>query len=446
MLISSKEDIVQAVRQAGVVGAGGAGFPAYVKLEATVDTVIANGSECEPLLATDKSLMKEYAGLLIDGMKLAMQATGAKQGIIGVKGVYKDVVSKLEAVLPVDGSISLHLLGNYYPAGDEFLLVYDVTKRIIPEGGIPLNVGVVVNNVLTLMQMAQACEGKAVTERALTIIGEVENPQVITASLGTTYNDILKIAGGTTTDDFVVLDGGPMMGQIVKDLDAGIGKTTSGIIVLPADHFIVQMRDKPLAQMIKQSKAACCQCFRCTDMCPRYLLGHDLYPHKTMRTIDYNQADPAKHITSSFLCSQCGVCELVGCDVMKLSPRQVYAEYRTQLTTKGVKNPHRREITEVRSNYEDAKVSIPALVRKLYISHYVNHDIPFNGHVEVNKVRIPINKHIGAPAPVLVSLGDELKLGDVIAATPEDKLGSVYHSSLIGRVTDMGEGWIEVSK
>lgn len=438
------KQIVEAVKSAGIIGAGGGGFPAYVKLGAQVDTVIANGSECEPLLATDKTLMKERPDLIIDGLKLAMTATGASKGIIAIKGYYTDVVKAVEAALPSDANIKIYKLENYYPAGDEFLLVCDVTDRVIPEGGIPLNVGVVVCNVLTLAQISHAVSGKPVTERLVTITGEVCEPKVVSVPIGTTYSDLIKIAGGLKIADAVLLDGGPMMGKIVENPEDGIGKTTSGIVALPPDHFIVEMGKKPLAQMIKQSKSACCQCFRCSDMCPRNLIGHDLFPHMTMRTIDYNQSEPAKHITSAFLCSQCGVCELIACDFMKLSPRKIFAAYRQQLIKRGVKNPHTRSIKTSREQYENVKVSIPTVMKKIGITKYKT--VPKNeGSKSVRRVRIPLAKHTGAPALPLVNINQKVRMCDLIAESPQDKLGTRCHASIAGVVTEITEGWIEIS-
>jgi Na+-translocating ferredoxin:NAD+ oxidoreductase RnfC subunit len=291
--MKTPEQIVAAVQRAGVIGAGGGGFPTHVKLKASVETVIANGSECEPLLGSDKAMMTERPDLVIEGMQYAMAATGAKEGVIALKRHYKDAIAALMKNLPEDGSIKLHLLENYYPAGDEFLLVYEVAGKVIPEGGIPLHVGIVVNNVITLMQVARAVNGKPVTERAVTVTGEVREPKVVTVPIGTTYSDMIKIAGGLTAPDAVLIDGGPMMGNIVEIWDQGIGKTTSGIIALPSSHFLIRMKKRPVGQIAHLSKAACCQCFRCTDLCPRGLIGHDIYPHMTMRTIDYNTAEPA---------------------------------------------------------------------------------------------------------------------------------------------------------
>jgi Na+-translocating ferredoxin:NAD+ oxidoreductase RnfC subunit len=437
------QEIVEAVQKAGVIGAGGGGFPTHIKLNAKVDTLIANGSECEPLLASDKTLLKEKPHLVIEGMKYAVAATGAKTGYIAVKGHYKDAVAAVEGVLPRDGGIKIHLLENYYPAGDEFLTVYDVTGRIIPEGGLPLHVGVVVGNVLSLAQVADAVNGKPVTERPVTVTGSVHRPQVVIVPIGTTYRDLIELAGGTLNPGDVLMDGGPMMGMIVEDPDRGIAKTTCGVVALPEDHFIIRMRKTTISQMVKKSKAACCQCYRCTDLCPRNLIGHALHPHMTMRTIDYNLSEPTDHITSTFLCSQCGVCELVACDFMLLSPRRVYAEYKSLLVSRGVKNPHTRSDISIIHEYESRKVSIPTVIKKLGLSEYVK-DTPFCGYKSPARVRIPLNRHTGVPAMPGVVPGEKVKMGDVIAASPLDKVGAVYHASIAGKVTEVTLDWIEI--
>lgn len=438
-------EIIELVRQAGVVGAGGGGFPTHIKLKASVDTVIANGSECEPLLASDKTLIKEKASLVIEGMTYAMMATGAKTGYIAIKAHYKNAVAAVKKVLPPDGSIKLHLLENYYPAGDEFLTVYDVTGRVIPEGGLPLHVGVVVSNVLSLAQVAHAVNGKPVTERPVTITGSVRNPQVVTVPIGTLYKDLIEMAGGTQNPTDVLMDGGPMMGTIVEDINRGIAKTTSGVVALPQDHLIPRMKSLTISQMVKRSKAACCQCFRCTDFCPRNLLGHALFPHKTMRTIDYNQSEPTEHITSAFLCSQCGVCELIACDFMLLSPRRVYAEYKRLLIAGGIKNPHLGAPLSVLPEYQYRKVPVPTVLKKLDLSRYAV-ETPSTGYRGVATVRIPLDKHTGVPAVPTAAPGQKVKMGDVVAASPTDKIGAVFHASIAGKITEVTGDYIEIKR
>jgi len=442
----TSQQIVQKVRSAGVVGAGGGGFPSYIKLQSKVDMVIANGSECEPLLSSDCCMMENKPDWLVDGVKSAMQATGAKTGVIALKEHYHDAVKAIKPFLPSDNSIKLHLLDNYYPAGDEFLLVYEVTGKVIPEGGIPLNIGVMVSNVITLTQMYQAVNGKPVTERAVTLAGEFNEPKVVTVPIGTTYDDLINIAGGLKIEGAVIIDGGPMMGKIVSDCGQGIGKTTSGVLALPKDHFIVRMANIPLPQMIKRSKSACCQCFRCSDLCPRNLIGHELYPHMTMRTIDYNQSEPTQHVTSAFLCSQCGVCELIACDFMLLSPRKIFAAYRKELVKKRVKNPHTRSNITVDSQFYGRKIAIPMLLKKLDLVKY-DVDVPYEKGVKfVKMVRIFLNRHAGMPALPQVQLGQKVMMCDVIAATPNDSLGTVYHASIEGKVTSVDSEMIEITQ
>lgn len=444
MNISSAQ-IVQKIRSAGIVGAGGGGFPTDVKLQSKVDTVIANGSECEPLLASDFFMMKHRPDWLVAGVQIAMQATGAKKGIIALKEHYTDAIAAIKEVLPADNSIKLHLLDNYYPAGDEFLLVYEVVGKIIPEGGIPINVGVVVNNVITLMQIYQAISGKPVTERAVTLAGEFNEPKVVTVPIGTTYENLIKIAGGLKNDDVVLLDGGPMMGNIVDNWNLGIAKTTSGVLALPSDHFVSKMAQQSLSQMIKRSKAACCQCFRCSDLCPRNLIGHELHPHMTMRTIDYNQAEPIKHITSAFLCSQCGVCELVACDFMLLSPRKILVAYRQELIKNGVKNPHVRKQIAPDSQFENRKIAVPMLLKKLDLMRYDSNLSYIKGVQPAKKVHISLNKHAGMPALPHVKMGQRIKMCDIIASTPDDELGAIYHASISGKITDINNEWVEIT-
>lgn len=324
------------------------------------------------------------------------------------------------------------------------MLVNDVTDKVMPEGGLPLSVGVVVNNVITLAQVAEAVFGKPVTRRFVTVAGEVMNPCVMSVPIGATYADVVELAGGCKIKDAALIDGGPMMGKIVSDWNEGIGKTTSGVIVLPKESFVVQMKSRTIKEEMKRSRSACCQCFRCTDLCPRSNLGHDLYPHMTMRTIDYNMAEPARHITSAFLCSQCGMCEMVACDIMNLSPRRVYAEYRKLLAAKGIKSPHTRSGFKVRESLKDTKVAIPTVLKKIGLSRYAGR-LNFAGEFDVKLVRVPLFKHAGSPAVPVVRSGDKVRMCDVIAEPPSGKLGAVCHASMHGVVTDVNERYVEIT-
>ena len=172
------QDLVKAVRAAGVVGAGGAGFPTHVKLAAKVDTVIANGAECDPLLQCDQRLMESRASEMVRGVRLAMEATGATRGILALKDEYGAACAALSRAIGDHSDLSMLQMESRYPAGDEFVLVYEATGRLVPETGLPLHVGCLVQNVQTLFNIARAVKGAAVTHRLLTVSGAVARPRV----------------------------------------------------------------------------------------------------------------------------------------------------------------------------------------------------------------------------------------------------------------------------
>ncbi|MDF2569650.1 MAG: putative NADH:ubiquinone oxidoreductase, subunit RnfC [Sporomusa sp.] len=231
-------DIVAKVKAAGVVGAGGAGFPTHVKLEAKADIYIVNGAECEPMLRTDQQLAAQYPELLIEGLIHAMEATGAKEGIIALKAKYQAAIKALEPLLPPQ--IRIEILRDIYPAGDEVITIWLTTGRRVPPGGIPLHIGVVVNNVQTLINVARAVKGEAVTTKTLTVTGAVKSPVTVTVPIGTSMAEVLALAGGVSCEPAAYIDGGPMMGKVITDLSNPVTKTTGGLIALPADHLLIK--------------------------------------------------------------------------------------------------------------------------------------------------------------------------------------------------------------
>jgi Na+-translocating ferredoxin:NAD+ oxidoreductase RnfC subunit len=444
---TTSEQIIQAGMQAGVTGTWGSGLPFHVSLNSRVETVIANGGESEPLLVSDKTLLTEKAYRVVTGLRHAMTASGAKSGVVAIRESREDAVNSVEKYLPEDGSIRVHKLKDYYPAGDECLAVFEITGKVIPEGSFPASVGIMVSNVLALAQLADAVEGKPVTERPVTIAGSVNKPQVATVPIGTTYNDLIQMAGGALNASDVLIDGGPMMGTIVSDRHQGISKSTTGVIALPQDHFVIRMRTTSASQMVKKSKAACNQCGQCTDLCPRRLLGHGIAPHEVMRTIDYNLSEPAAVITSSFLCSDCGLCELMACDTMELSPRAIYKEYRKLLIQKGIQNPHKNSQIAPLKELQFRKVPIHTMIQRLELSPYIS-GIPSTGFWKPHRVRIPLDSHQGIPAAPVVGPGDRVTKNDVIAVSPfvneSDEAGTVCHASIGGIVKDVTGKWIEI--
>ena len=201
------------LKECGVVGAGGAGFPTYVKAKSTVEFMLANGAECEPLLHKDFELMCHYPKEIVSGMALMMEAIHAKQGKFGIK---EKNHAAIEAIRPEAEAkdIELAMLGDFYPSGDEYELVYSATGRLIPAGGIPLQVGCVVNNVETLYNVHFAAQGVPVTRKMVSVSGAVRKPKSFWVPIGTPFRDLIALAGGATTAEYGIFVSGLMMGTL----------------------------------------------------------------------------------------------------------------------------------------------------------------------------------------------------------------------------------------
>ena len=263
----------QQVFDAGVVGAGGAGFPTYKKLAKGAELLVINAVECEPLLASDRYLMRHDAARIVAGARAAADACGIPRIVIGTKSHYTREIAALEqAIAEAGADIAIHGLDSFYPAGDEQVLIYEITGRTIPPGGLPLDVGVINTNVTTAANIARAVEGIPVTRRLVTVTGEVRHPVIVDAPVGTTAADLIQAAGGANLDQYVIVRGGPMMGKqnpMSQAETLGYGKADGGLVVLPADHPLVQFVSKPLDRLLNETKSMCIQCQMCTNLCPR---------------------------------------------------------------------------------------------------------------------------------------------------------------------------------
>lgn len=435
------QGIIDWVREAGVVGAGGAGFPTPVKLEARVERVLGNGASCEPLLMSDPYLMAHETDRVLRGLVLAMECTGAAQGTLCLKGKHREA---LAAVREKAGKgsfkgIDVFELGDFYPAGDEQVLVYEVMKRVVPEGGLPLQVGAVVSNVESLLNIARAVdEKKPVTERYLTVGGEVPRPCIIKVPIGLSVGEVIDLAGGALIMDYKVVLGGPMMGQVVSDLAAPVTKTTSGILVLALDHPVVADKIKDPARLRNITRLACCQCSRCTDLCPRNLLGHSLAPHKIMRQLGSPSPAALEIQKDTLICSECGVCEKYACPMM-ISPREVNAQIKRSLLAQGIIRSPKQEDYRPSTFREGRKIPTKRLMERLQIGRYDVHPKFFPSEIRVEQVRIPLKQHLGAPAVPVVKPGDRVKKEDLLGEIPEKALGARIHASITGVVVSVGE-------
>jgi len=435
-----EKSLVEIVKEAGVVGAGGAGFPTHVKINAQVEYIVVNAAECEPLLRVDQQLMAVRGEEMVQGLKAVMEATGAGKAFIALKEKYGAAISFLQERLKREPNIEMMILGDFYPAGDEQVMVYEVTGRIVPEGGIPLNVGVVVSNVETLINISNALQGHPVTDKYVTVTGWVVKPITVKVPLGVTLQEVLDLAGGPLGDNFAVLNGGPLMGAMVEDLQAPVTKTTKGLVVLPKNHPLITKKNKDLNVILKQARSACCNCMQCTEVCPRYLLGHNLKPSQLMQTVSYGPYI-GEQISQAFLCSECGVCDLYQCP-MDLSPRRVNAMLKQELTKAGIKYKNNRKPEQVRSMREYRRIPSKRVVARLDLAPYDSPAPLLEKDYQPKRVVLPLRQHIGAPSEPRISSGQQVNKGDLIAAIPENALGANLHASISGTVAEVGNSII----
>ena len=447
-------NLTEAVKAAGVVGAGGAGFPTHVKLSAKAECFLVNAAECEPLIETDKYLCRTFPDRVVAAAVAVAEHLGAKRTVIALKGKYHAEIAALEGAIRRSGAqVELFRMKTFYPAGDEQTMVQQVTGRSVPERGLPLDVGCVVDNVGTLLNIQDALEGTPVTEKYLSVVGEVKEPILLKVPVGTALTACVAEARPNLAD-YALIVGGPMMGKPLTDraaIEAAVvTKTTGNLIVLPKEHYLFRRAQLPMETIRHQTKSACIQCRMCTDLCPRYLIGHQIRPNLVMRNLwrEGSIEDNEEYLRSfgdAANCCDCGVCEHVACP-MGLSPRRINQAIKNELRAAGMKYEGSRDVNEAYTQWREfRRVPVPRLVNKIGISRYM--ELPTNdlGALSPAEVRIPLRQHIGAPAQAVVKAGDRVKCGDVIGEIPEQGLGARIHASMDGVVKSV-DGAVVIGK
>lgn len=436
-------ELLEQIVRAGVVGLGGAGFPTGKKLDCRVEWLIVNGAECEPLLRTDRYLMRHNAGRVVRAAGAVARMVGAKHCVIALKRAYTEEWKALEAALVGGGTVPIELfpLDSFYPAGDEQVLVYEVTERVVPPAGIPLDVGAVVSNLATMNAISDAMDGIPLTKKYITVTGEVKRPTIVRAPVGTSFEECIRLAGGSKEERYCVIDGGPMMGKVMgyeEAREAAVTKTTSGIIVLDEDHYLSVLSKTPVGRMKRLASAACIQCSYCTQLCPRNLLGHPLEPHKIMRRFAAGGDIPSllddPVVRQAAICCQCGVCEQYACP-MGLTPRRINALIRDEMRKAGIPYERREALWEADPERRNRKLPTKRAAARSGVLDYYDFEIDTLAEAAPSTVRISLRQNMGAPAQPVVQEGDRVREGQLIARCPEGKLGADIHAGIGGVVT-----------
>ena len=433
MLIDELKNIA---RNNGIVGAGGAGFPAYAKMTDKADIVILNCVECEPLLKLHRQLLATHTEEIIQMLDEVRESFGAKEAVIGIKSEYVTTIKAVEEVLGDFPKVRICALKPAYPMGDEVVLIYEATGRVIQPGGLPIDENVVVYNVETMYNLYRAVHlDIPVTNKLVSIVGEIDHPLMVRVPLGTTVKEAISLAGKVTVEDPVYVMGGPMMGRLGTE-NTVITKTTNAIIILPKDHHVVVRMDKNLEIEKKRASSSCCQCRTCTDMCSRHALGHPIEPHKVMRAVANHDTSDMSVFVNTAYCSGCGICEKYACP-QGLSPKSIIQAFKGGLRAAGIK-VEKVDPAPVLEDRELRKLPVHRLAARLDLTKY-DKPAPFEDTTPTTKlVKIPMSQHIGAPATPIVSVGDTVKKGQLIGE-PKDGLSVAIHCSIDGVVQKVSD-------
>lgn len=432
------------IYEAGIVGAGGAGFPTHIKMQGDIETIIINAVECEPLLQVDKSLMKLYANELIEGLLYLQQELKIPNAIIGIKDKYTKIIEHLNRAIPKDASIQVKPLPNVYPVGDEVVLVKETTGITLKKGVLPITHKLVVINVETLLNIYKKIfAGENVCYSYVTIIGAVENQGTYQIPIGMRLEEILERISKPTIDDYEIVVGGPMTGKLAG-FDDVVRKNTKAFIVLPKDHNLIRNMQDVNEVHLKRIMASCSQCRACTDMCPRHLLGHQVEPHKLMNAMANGLTDNVDVLKTALGCVDCGICELYACH-HDLSPRKMMVAVKKAYAAEGVR-PSPDDCVEPHSDRHYRRVPSKRLIMHLNLSKY-DITVPFISQViEPHKVQIPLSQHIGAPAVAQVKVGSKVMTNQLVGKAVENALSANIHSSITGTISKVTSEYIEIER
>lgn len=443
------QELKQILQNVGAVGAGGAGFPTYAKLDERAEVILMNCAECEPLLKLHRQLLEQCAGEILKAFDMIARTVGAKEAVIGIKREYKATLKAIDRYIDTYPNMRVQLLDGAYPMGDEVVLIYEATGKVIRPGGLPIEEGVAVFNVETVYNVYRAVERDTpVIDKLVTVVGEVEHPVTFRVPLGAALKDVVAYAGKVTAGNPAYLVGGPMMGSLAEET-AVVTKTTNAVIVLDQSHSLIRRKNRNAAIDLKRAASSCCQCETCTSLCPRHALGHPIEPHKFMRSAANQDFQDTSVFLNTMFCSSCGLCENFSCP-QGLSPRSLIADYKMGLRKAGVKPPADVKPAPVKESRQYRKVPEERLAARLGLSRYdveapLQEDSHWKGQDIIHKVKILMSQHIGAPGVPVVETGAKVKAGDMIAR-PGSGLSVAVHASMDGIVREVTDKYIVITE
>ena len=420
------------MKEAGLVGAGGAGFPSYAKLAEGADVLLINGAECEPLLYTDYIILKREMPTVLVGIEAVVWGMNIPKALLCIKEHTAEKLS-LNDGEQLSQRVFVKVLPNVYPIGDEISLIYQATGRVVRPGNLPISKGVIVFNAETMFNLGRAVKfSEPVSMKWLMIGGDVKEPKVYRVPIGMSVSDLFDMLGVEVDENHVVIDGGPSMGKLINHNIATVTKTTKAFLILPKGIQAVDSKLIDEKSAVARAETACCQCTRCTDMCPRFLLGYPLEPHKMVRTAMNAAVTMPNMVLSATLCCGCGVCETLACS-QGISPKAVINNYKKLLAQNKMRYSTNYDV-EPREERDYRMIPSEKWESTLGVTKY-DRVATYGAELsDVDRVSILMNSHIGAPSVPCVKNGDVVKRGQPVARGAEG-LSVPQHASIDGRVT-----------
>ncbi|MDF2613180.1 MAG: Respiratory-chain dehydrogenase domain 51 kDa subunit [Clostridia bacterium] len=429
------EEFKAKVFEAGIIGAGGAGFPTHIKLDKGMDYLIINGAECEPLIYTDYEVMSHYGEEIAIIIRDMLKILGIKKAVWGIKSKHRELIEKLNTITSLDDNIEIRPLENIYPAGDELTLIYKCTGIVIPKGQLPSSKNVIELNVETLYNMYEYIYNNTpVIDKYVTLTGAVEEPKVVKVPIGTPFKEVIKEIT-LTVPEYDILLGGPMMGSFVSS-DAKVTRTTKAIILLPKGTVLAGKKKMIGIESIKRAMSSCSQCRMCTDLCPRNKMGHEVEPHRLMNAFANGIVQNSDKLTTALGCCGCNTCSYYACH-HDLNPAELMMMVKKELIKQGVKVT---PMADSKIN-ENLSVEVPSerIVYKLGLKAYDKHASFKEYSISAGRVYIPIGAHIGKKAVPIVSIGESVKQKQIIAVGDINTISANVHSSINGIVKNITE-------
>ena len=426
--------LVELMKQASVVGAGGAGFPSYAKIADGADTLVVNAAECEPLTYTDLTLMRHHMPEIIRGVEIVLSETGMERGIVGMKAHTGKELGYTDGQV-LGKNVTVCLLPDVYPMGDEISLIYETTGRLVQPGALPITQHVIVYNAETVYNIYRAVtEGAPVTEKWLSIGGDLKQGYIVRVPIGMRISELFEKLGITIPEGHVLIDGGPSMGKIIPLSGSVIRKTTKGLLILPDTIPAVVNQNRSPDEQRKIASSVCCQCSRCTELCPRHMLGYPIEPHRMVRSSVSIAKDDPILIQTAQVCCSCGICSVAAC-CQGISPRAVINEYKGILAKNRVRFNANGKIYHPHPDRENRMMSSERWKELLGVKRCDKEGKFLPDLMGAKEVVIPMSMHIGAPSVPAVNVGDHVTAGQMIAGAAEGALSVPQYASVTGKVT-----------